>query len=161
MLPEAFLTLQSRMSGSRLVITPLWSWRSFLYSSLYSCQLFLKSSASVRSIKFLSFILPIFAWNTPLVSLIFLKRSLVSLSNVYLYFFALITEKNFLIYPCYSLDFCIQMGMSYLFSFAFCFSSFLSYLSGLLRESFCLFAYVFLGDGLDHFLLYNVMNLCP
>ena len=33
--------------------------------------------ASVRSIPFLSFIEPIVAWNVPLVSLIFLKRSLV------------------------------------------------------------------------------------
>ena len=54
------------------------SWRSFLHScSVYSCHLFLISSASVRSIQFLSFIEPIFAWNVPLVSLIFLKRSLV------------------------------------------------------------------------------------
>ena len=35
------------------------------------------SSASLRSIPFLSFIEPIFAWNIPLVSVIFLKRSLV------------------------------------------------------------------------------------
>ena len=35
------------------------------------------SSASVRSILLLSFIVPIFAWNVPLVALIFLKRSLV------------------------------------------------------------------------------------
>ena len=65
------------MSGSRSVITPSWlygSWRSFLYSSVYSCHLFLISPASVRSIPFLSFIVPIFAWNVPLVSLIFLKR---------------------------------------------------------------------------------------
>ena len=41
-----------------------------------SCHLFLISSASVRAILFLSFIVPIFAWNIPLVSLIFLKRSL-------------------------------------------------------------------------------------
>ena len=34
-------------------------------------------SASVRFIPFLSFIEPIYAWNIPLVSLIFLKRSLV------------------------------------------------------------------------------------
>ena len=33
--------------------------------------------SSVRSIPFLSFIEPIFAWNVPLVSRIFLKRSLV------------------------------------------------------------------------------------
>jgi len=58
----------------------IWVWRSFLYSSsVYSCHLFLLSSASVRSIPFLSFIVPIFAWNVPLVSLIFLKRSLVFL----------------------------------------------------------------------------------
>ena len=50
----------------------------FLHSSsVYSCHLFLISSASVRSIQFLSFFKPIFAWNVPLVSLIFLKRFLV------------------------------------------------------------------------------------
>ena len=50
----------------------------FLYSSsVYSCHLFLIHSASVRSIPFLSFIVPIFGWNVPSVSLIFLKRSLV------------------------------------------------------------------------------------
>ena len=80
MLPKAHLTSHSRMSGSRWVITPSLSgsWRSFLYSSsVYSCHLFLISSASVRSIPFLFFIVPNFAWNVPLVSLIFLKRSLV------------------------------------------------------------------------------------
>ena len=80
MLSKAHLNSHSRMSGSRWMITPLWlseSWRSFLYSpSVYPCYLFL-SSVSVRSISFLSFIVPIFAWNIPLVSLIFLKRSLV------------------------------------------------------------------------------------
>ena len=78
---EAHLTSHSRMSGSGWVIIPSWlygSWRSFLYSSsLYSCHLFLISSASVRSLPFLSFIEPIFAWHVPLVSLLFLKRSLV------------------------------------------------------------------------------------
>ena len=50
----------------------------FLYSSsVYSCHLFLIYSASVRSRPFLSNIEPIVAWNVPLVSLIFLKRSLV------------------------------------------------------------------------------------
>ena len=48
-----------------------------------------------------------------------------SLSNsvVLLYFFALIAEEGFLISPGYSLDLCIQMGISFLFSFAFCFIS--------------------------------------
>ena len=80
MLHKHHLTLHFRMSGSRWVITPSWlsgSWSSFLYSSVYSCYLFLISSASVRSIPFLSFTELIFAWNVPLVSLIFLKRCLV------------------------------------------------------------------------------------
>ena len=42
-------------------------WRSYLYSSsMYSCHLFLISSASVMSIPFLSFNEPTFAWNVPL-----------------------------------------------------------------------------------------------
>ena len=64
------------MSDSRWVTTQLWLSES-LRSSVYSCHLFLISSAAVRSIPFLSFIVPIFAWNVPLISLIFLKRSLV------------------------------------------------------------------------------------
>src|SRR5574337_37329 len=92
----------------------------------------------------------------------FLKEiSSLSHSVVFLYFFALITEEGFLISPCYSLELCIQMGISFLFSFAFCFSSFHSYLEGLLRQPFCLFAFIFLGDGLDPCLLYNVTNLSP
>ena len=71
-LPKVHLTFHYRMSGSRLVITPSWlsgSWRSFLYSSsVYSWHLFLIANASFRSIPFLSFIVPIFAWNVPLVS---------------------------------------------------------------------------------------------
>ena len=133
MLPKTHLTSHSRMSGSRLVITPSWlyvSWRSFLYSfSVYSCHLFLISYASVRSIPFLSFIEPIFAWNVPLVSLIFLKRSLVFrillFSSISLHW---LLRKAFLSSSCYSLELCIQMPISFLFSFAFCFSSFHSYL---------------------------------
>ena len=75
------LTSYSRMSESRLVITTSWlpgSLKSFLYSSsVYSSYLFLISFVSIRSTPFLSFIVPIFAWNIPLVSLIFLKISLV------------------------------------------------------------------------------------
>ena len=71
-LPKAHLISHSEISGSRWVITPLWlsgSWRSFLYSSsVYSCHLFLISSASVWSIPFLSFIEPNFTWNVLLVS---------------------------------------------------------------------------------------------
>ena len=49
----------------------------------------------------------------------------LSHSVLFLYFFALISEEDFLISPCCSLKLCIQMGISFLFSFAFHFSSFL------------------------------------
>ena len=39
-------------------------------------------------------------------------------SIVFLYLFALITEEGFLISPCYSLELCIKMGISFFFSFA-------------------------------------------
>ena len=132
MLPKAHLTLHSRMSGSRWmwVITLSWLselWRSFLYNSVYSCHLFLISSASFRSVPFLSFIVPVFAWFVPLIPDFPEEISSLSHSVVFLYFFALITEEGFLISPCYSLELCIQMGISFLFSFAFHFSSFHSY----------------------------------
>ena len=43
--------------------------------------------------------------------------SSISHSFVFLYFSALITEEDFLISPCYSLELCIQIGISFLFSF--------------------------------------------
>ena len=87
--------------------------------------------------------------------------SSLSHSIVFLYFFALITEEGFLISSCYSLELCIQMGISFLLSFAFHFSSFLSYLKGLFRQTFCLLAVLFLEDGFDHRLVYSAMNLRP
>ena len=94
-LPKANLTSHSRMSGSRWVITPSWlseSWRSFLHSSsVYSCHLLLISSASVRSLPFLSFIVPIFAWNVPLGSDFLEEISSLSHSVVFLYYFTLFT----------------------------------------------------------------------
>ena len=77
MFPKTHLTLCSRMPGSRWVITSSWltgSLRAFLYTVLLECvflHLFLISSASVRSLPFLSFIVPIFVWNVPLVSPVF------------------------------------------------------------------------------------------
>ena len=49
--------------------------------------------------------------------------SSLSHSVVFLYFFALISEEGFLISPCYSLELCVQMGLSFFFSFAFIFCS--------------------------------------
>ena len=67
----------------------------------------------------------------------------ISHSIVSLIFFALITEEVFFISPCYSLELCTQVGISFLFSFAFSFSSFLRYC--LVGQPFCLFALLFLG----------------
>ena len=85
MLLKAHLTSHPRMSGSRWVTTPLWLsglLRPFFWciSSVYFCYIFLISFAYFRSLLFLLllfFIVPIFAWNIPFVSLIFLKTSLV------------------------------------------------------------------------------------
>ena len=48
--------------------------------------------------------------------------SSLSHSVVFIYLFALITEEGFLISLCYFLALCIQMGISFLFSSAFCLS---------------------------------------
>ena len=57
------------------------------------------------------------------------SKEISSLSHyiAFLYFFALITEEGSLISPRYSLELCIQMLMSFLFSFAFYLSSFHSH----------------------------------
>ena len=60
--------------------------------------------------------------------------SSVSHSIVFLYFFALIIEEGFLNSPCYSLELCIQMGISFFFSFAFCFPSFQEYTEELYKK---------------------------
>ena len=69
----------------------------FLYSSfVYFCHLFLIFSASVRSLPFLSCIVPILA-QCILDSSNFLEEiSSLSYSIVFLYFFALFIEKAFL-----------------------------------------------------------------
>ena len=132
MLPKAHLTLYSRMFGSRWVITPsgfTGLWRSFWYSSsVYFCHLFLMYSASVRSITFPSFSAHLSMRSSPGISNFLEEISSLSHSIVFLYFFALITEEVFLVSPCYYLELFIHVGVSFLFSFAFHFSSFLGYL---------------------------------
>ena len=108
-----------------------------------------------RFIPFLLFIVSIFVRNVSLIFIIFLKRFLVFPILLFSCFFPLITEEGFLISPCYSLELCIQMGLSFLYSFAFCFSSQL-----FVRQPSCFPAFLLLGDGFGHHLLYNVMNLC-
>ena len=84
------------------------------------------------------------------------------LSSLFLNLFALVTEEGFLIPPCYSVELCIQMGISFLFSFAFSFSFFFfSQLFVRAPQTILPFGFLFIGDGFDHCLLYNVMNLHP
>ena len=122
-----------------------------------NCHLFLISSSSVGFLPFLFFIVPIFAWNVPLVSLILLNRSLVFpillFSSISLHFFL----KTFLsLLGTLHLD-----GFIFpLIFFASHFSYFLSCLVGLLTQPFALLA-LFVGDGFDHCLLYDIMSLHP
>ena len=163
MLPKAHLTSHYRMSGSKWVITASWlsrSLREFSYSSsVYSCHLFLISSTSVRSIPFLPFTVPIFPWNVPLVTLIFLKISqafpILLFSSIYLHWslkktfvYLLAIWNSAWIY----LSFSPSPLDSPLFS-AICKASSENHRAP--------FALLFLGGGLDHCLLYNVTNFCP
>ena len=81
MLPKAHLISHSRMSGYRWMITPSWfsgSWRCFF---VYFFCVFLPSLINTFYVCYVHTIsvlyCAIFEWNIPLVSLIFLKRSLV------------------------------------------------------------------------------------
>ena len=64
---------------------------------------------------------------------------------VFLYFFALITDEGFLISPCYSLELCIQMGIPFLFSFAYCFSFFTAICKASSDSHFAFLHFCFLG----------------
>ena len=71
--------------------------------------------------------------------------SSLSHSVVFLYLFALITEEGFLISSCYSLELCIQMLISFLFSFAFRFSSFTAICKASSDRHFAFLHFFFLG----------------
>ena len=156
MLPKTHLTSHTRMSGIRWLITPLWLSRSLRFlcsSSVYFCHLFFVSFVSIRSIPFQSFIVPIFAWKDPFITLVFLKRSLVFPILLFSSVFLCTDHWGRLSYL--SLPFCgILHSNGYIFPFLLCFS--LPFFS----QPFCFFPFLFLGDGLDHCLLYNVTNLC-
>jgi len=72
------------------------------------------------------------------------SSAILGLPPIFLYFFALITEEDFLISPCYSLEHCIQMGLSFLVSFAFIFSSFHSICNTSLDSHFSFLHFFFL-----------------
>ena len=87
--------------------------------------------------------------------------SRLSDSIVFLYFFALFIKEGLLSLLAILWNSTFTWEYLSLSSFAFCFSSFLSYLYSLLRQPLHLLAFLFLWDGFGHCLLYNVGNLCP
>ena len=120
----------------------------FLYSSsVYSCYL-LTSSASVRSIPFLSFIVPIFTWNV--------QHSSLSHSIVFLNFFTWITDwltKAFfsLLVILWNSSFkWVYLSFSPLLSTSLLFTAICKVSS---NSQFAFFSFLFLGDGLDPCLL--------
>ena len=64
---------------------------------------------------------------------------------VFLYFFALITEEGFLISPCYSLELCIQMLISFLFSRLFTSLHFTAICNASSDSHFAFLNFFFLG----------------
>ena len=117
--------------------------------------------SSVRSIPFLSFIEPTFAWNVRLVSLIFSKRSLV---------FSILCFPLFLCTDLWEklsylslLFFGTLHSNGYIFPFLLCF--WLLFFSQLfvrpLHTAILLFDILFLGDGRDPCLLYSECHEPP
>ena len=161
-LPKDFA--QAKISGCRWLITPSWlsgSWGYFLYGSfVYSCHIFLISSTSVRPIRFLSYIVLIFAWNFPLVSLIFFKRSLVFpiLLFSYIYLHWSLERLSYISLLFFRTS--IQMGVS-LFSSLSSLLFFSQLFVGPLQTTILPSCISFSGDGFDNHVLYNVTNHCP
>ena len=140
----------------------IWVMKTFVYSSsVYSCHLFLMSSVSVRSLLFLSFYCAHLCMKCSLHIFNFLEEiSSLSHSIVFLYFFALITEEGFLISPCCSLELCIQILISFLFSLLFTSLLFATICKASSDSHFAFLHLFFLGIFLIR-LLYNVMNFHP
>ena len=127
MLPKTHLTSHSRMSGSEWLTTPLSlssSLRYFWYSySVYSCHLFLISPASVRSIPFL--LLCLFCMKCSLGISHFLEEIFPIQLFSSISFIVHLRRLSYIFSLFFEL--CIQIGISFLFSFAFYFSASLSY----------------------------------
>ena len=132
MFSKARLTSHSRMSDSRWVITPSWLSGSWILScTVLLCILATSSSSLLRLLgpyHFCPLLNPSLHEMVPWYLWFLEEISSLSHSIVFLYFFALITEEGFLISSCYSLELCTEMLISFIFSFAFHFPCFHSYL---------------------------------
>ena len=128
MFPMVHLTSHSRMSGCMWTTTTSWLSESlgpFCIVHLCAFHLFLISSASVRSLPFLFFIVPIFAWNIPLVSP---SPPLEEISSLSHFFFQFALKMAVLSFLAILQNYAFRCVLSFLFSFSFHFSSFHSYL---------------------------------
>ena len=118
-LSKGRLTSHSKRSDSRWMTTPLWLSRMLRLFCTVLCILATSSWSPLTLLgpyHFCALLCPslyeMFLWY-----LQFLKEiSSLSHSTVFLYFFALFIEEGFLIFPCYSLELCIQLGVSFPFS---------------------------------------------
>ena len=161
MLPKPHLTSHFRMSVSRWVTTPLWlsgSLRPFLNSSVYSFHLF----NLFYFCWILTVLVPILAWNVHLISPVFLKRSLVFpillFSSISLHCsFKKAFSSLSLLLPgtLHSVRFISRFLPCLLFFF------FPQLFVKPPQTTTLLLGFLFLWDGFDHCLLYNVMNFCP
>ena len=128
----------------------------FLYSSsMYYCHLFLASSAFVRSVPFLSFIVPIFAWNVPLVSPIFMMRFLLALYQVLsleciCQFHCIIIRDLIYVRPEWSIGFPYFLE----FKFEFCIKKFVIWVTVSSLSYFC-----WLYRASPHLAAKNIINL--
>ena len=91
-------------------------------------------------------------------------EEIISLSHtiVFLDFFALITEEGFFSLPALLWNSAfkwVYLSFSPLFFASLLFTAICK--ASLLRQPFCFFSFLFLGDGLVSFLLYNVTNGTP
>ena len=133
--------------------------KTVLCSSMY-CHLFLISSASLRSLLFLSFITPILVWNVLWIPPVFLKRSLVFpllLFSSISFHCSVKKALSLLAILCNS-----AFSWVYLYASPLPFPSFLSLVFvSLLRQPLCLLAFLALRDGFGPCLLYSITNLCP
>ena len=124
MFPVAHLTLHSQMSGCRWVITPLWcpGWlTSVLYSFyVYSSYLVLLSFTSFRSITVLLLYCAHHCLKySPSISNFLEEISSLPHSIFFPLLLIVVHWGRLLISPCYSLEPCFQVGISFLFSLAF------------------------------------------
>ena len=107
-------------------------------------RVFLKSSASVWSIPFLSFIESIFAWNVPLVSLISLNRSLAIPIRLFPSISLHCSLKKILL-SLLAVLWITAFSWEYLFPLPLCFSSFLHYFQASSDTYFAFLHLVFFG----------------